>query len=77
MTSYYPVFLNLRGRRCVIVGGGAVAEGKLGRLLDSGADILVISPDATPGIRQFVADGSVRWEQRKYEHGDLEGPSLP
>ena len=73
MTSYYPVFLNLRGRRCVIVGGGAVAEGKLGRLLDSGADILVISPDATPGIRQFVADGSVRWEQRKYEHGDLDG----
>ena len=73
MTAYYPVYLNLRGRRCVIVGGGAVAEGKIGRLLDSGAEICVVSPDATPGIRRFVADGVVLWEQRKYEHGDLEG----
>ena len=73
MTAYYPVYLNLRGRRCVIVGGGTVAEGKIGRLLDSGAEIRVVSPDATPGIRQFVADGAVRWERRKYERGDLEG----
>ena len=73
MTSYYPVYLNLRGRRCVIVGGGTVAEGKISRLLDSGARICVVSPDATPGIRQFVADGAVRWEQRKYQQGDLEG----
>ena len=73
MTSYYPVYLNLRGRRCVIVGGGTVAEGKISRLLDSGARICVVSPDATPGIRQFVADGAVRWEQREYQQGDLEG----
>lgn len=73
MTAYYPVYLNLRGRRCVIIGGGTVAEGKISRLLDSGAEICLVSPDATPGIRQFVADGAVRWEQRKYQHGDLEG----
>lgn len=73
MTTYYPVYLNLRGRRCVIIGGGTVAEGKIARLLDSGARICVISPDATPGIRQFVTDGSVQWEQRKYRDGDLEG----
>ena len=73
MTTYYPVYLNLRGRRCVIVGGGTVAEGKIGRLLESGAEICVVSPDATPGIRLFVADGAVRWEQRKYRPGDLEG----
>ena len=73
MTSYYPVYLNLRGRRCVIVGGGTVAEGKIGRLLDSGAEICVVSPDATPGIRQYVADRGVRWEQREYRSGDLDG----
>lgn len=73
MTTYYPVYLNLRGRRCVIVGGGTVAEGKIARLLDSGAEVCVVSPDATPGIRQFVADGAVSWEQRKYRPGDLEG----
>ena len=73
MTSYYPVYLNLRGRRCIIIGGGTVAEGKIARLLDSGARICVVSPDATPGIRKFVADGSVHWEQRKYRDGDLDG----
>ena len=73
MTTYYPVYLNLRGRRCVIVGGGAVAEGKISRLLDSGAKICVVSPDATAGIRQFEANGAVRWEQRTYRPGDLEG----
>ena len=73
MTTYYPVYLNLRGRRCVIVGGGAVAEGKISRLLGSGADIRVVSPDATPGIRQFADDGAVHWERRKYEEGDLDG----
>ena len=73
MTSYYPVYLNLQSRRCVIIGGGTVAEGKIGRLLDSGADICVVSPVATPGIRQFVADGFVRWEQREYRSGDLDG----
>ena len=76
MTTYYPVYLNLRGRRCVIVGGGTVAEGKISRLLDSGAEICVVSPDATPGIRQYVADGAVRWEQRVYHRGDLEGAFL-
>ena len=73
MTTYYPVYLNLRGRRCVIVGGGAVAEGKISRLLDSGAKICVVSPDATAGIQQFEANGAVRWEQRTYRPGDLEG----
>lgn len=73
MSTYYPVYLNLRGRRCVIIGGGTVAEGKIGRLLDSGAEVCVISPDATPGIRQSVEDGAVRWEQREYRPGDLEG----
>ena len=73
MTTYYPVYLNLKGRRCVIVGGGTVAEGKIARLLDSGAQVSVISPDATLGIRQFVVDGSVQWEERKYREGDLEG----
>ena len=73
MTSYYPVYLNLRGRRCVIIGGGTVAEGKIGRLLESGAEICVVSPDATPGIRQHATGGGVRWERRVYRHGDLEG----
>ena len=73
MTSYYPVYLNLNGRLCVIIGGGGVAEGKIARLLDSGAEIRVISPDATPGIKEYLEAGYLTWEQRKYCEGDLEG----
>ena len=73
MTAYYPVYLNLQNRRCVIIGGGTVAEGKITRLRESGAVIGVVSPDATPGIRQMAADGILRWEPRTYRPGDLEG----
>ena len=73
MTAYYPVYLNLQNRRCVIIGGGAVAEGKIARLRESGAVIRVVSPDATPGIRQMAADAVLRWEPRTYRPGDLEG----
>ena len=73
MTAYYPVYLNLQNRRCVIIGGGAVAEGKIARLRESGAVIRVVSPDATPGIRQMAADAVLRWEPRPYRPGDLAG----
>ena len=73
MPAYYPVYLNLQGRRCVIIGGGGVAEGKIARLLESGAEIRVVSPDATPGIRRMASEGAIRWEPRVYRPGDLAG----
>ena len=73
MTAYYPVYLNLEHRRCIIIGGGTVAEGKIARLLESGAEICVVSPEATAGIRRMAADGVLRWEPRCYQAGDLEG----
>lgn len=76
MTAYYPVYLNLQGRRCVIIGGGGVAEGKIARLLESGAEIRIISPDATPGIQRMAEQGAVHWEQRPYRPGDLAGAFL-
>ena len=73
MTAYYPVYLNLQGRHCVIIGGGGVAEGKIARLLESGAEIRVISPDATPGIQRMADAGAIQWEPRPYRPGDLAG----
>ena len=73
MPDYYPVYLNLAGKRCVIVGGGTIAQGKIGGLLQAGCHITVISPDATPGIRQAAQRGDIVWLQRTYEPGDLEG----
>ncbi len=73
MPDYYPVYLNLAGRRCVIFGGGAVAQGKLSALLRSGANITVISPDATSGIQRAAKRGDIQWQAREYQPGDLEG----
>jgi precorrin-2 dehydrogenase/sirohydrochlorin ferrochelatase len=76
MPTFYPVFLNLTGRKCVIIGGGQVAEGKISKLLDSGAKIIVISPDATQGICGFAERGQIEFELRKYQDGDLQGAFL-
>ncbi len=76
MTTFYPVFLNLKGRRCIVIGGGKIAEGKVLKLIDSGAKIFVISPDATPAIRDAADRGAIEFNLRKYQAGDLEGAFL-
>ncbi len=76
MTYFYPVFLNLTGRRCVVIGGGQIAEGKITKLIDSGANITVISPDATQGIRDAADRGAIELHERKYKNGDLQDSFL-
>ena len=76
MPTFYPVFLNLEGRRCVVIGGGQVAEGKVLKLIDSGAKIVVISPDATQAIRAAAQRGDIEFNLRKYQAGDLQGAFL-
>ena len=76
MTTYYPVFLNLTGRRCLVFGGGKIAEGKVLKLIDSGANIIVISPDATQAIRDAANRGDIEINPREYHTGDLQGAFL-
>ena len=73
MPAYYPVYLDLRGRRCVLVGGNDVAEEKLPRLLNCGADVVVIGPDATDRISDMADAGEIEWVRRDYRPGDLDG----
>ena len=72
MPEYYPVYLNLAGKRCVILGGGTIAQGKLAALRDAGADITVISPQCTDGIKRAAQRGHITLLQREYQPGDLE-----
>lgn len=69
--NYYPVLFNLKGRRCVVIGGGLIAEGKVGGLLDADAAITVVSPELTPQIQEWVWAGRVVYIGRQYEAGDL------
>jgi len=71
--SYYPVYLNLRNRRCIVVGGGTEAERKAQGLLDCGAKVIVVSPEVTPVINDLAARKLIDWEPRVYRNGDLEG----
>ena len=57
--KYYPVNLDLRERRCVVVGGGQVAERKTLSLLESGAEVTVVSPSLTPKLADLAASGKV------------------
>ncbi len=69
----YPVALDLEGRRCVVVGGGTVAEHKVRGLLDAGASVTVVAAALTPGLE---AAGEVTLVRRPYTAGDLEGAFL-
>ena len=76
MTAYYPVYLNLTGKRCLVFGGGRVAEDKIAKLRHSGAKVSVVSPEVTPAIRDAALSGDVEWRDRHYQPGDLEGAFL-
>lgn len=73
---YYPIFLDLRGRRCVVVGGGRVAERKVQALLRARAAVQVISPDLTPRLAELAAKKRIRVTPRRYQKGDLDRPLL-
>lgn len=74
--GFYPVFVELAGRRCVVVGGGAVAEAKVQGLLAAGSRVTVISPALTPGLAAAAATARVLHEPREYREGDLDGVAL-
>ena len=72
MPSYYPVYLNLEEQPCVVVGGGYEAERKVQDLLESGAQVTVISPEVTTILHDIADRGLIDWKRREYQPGDLE-----
>ncbi|HEY0381298.1 MAG TPA: NAD(P)-dependent oxidoreductase, partial [Candidatus Elarobacter sp.] len=72
----YPVALSVRGRRVVVVGGGAVAERKVRGLLGAQPDVVVVSPTLTPPLAALADAGAIGWEPRRYGPGDLAGAFL-
>ena len=72
-TPFYIACLRLSGRRCVVIGGGEVGLEKVEGLLACDADVTLIAPQAHPELVQLALEGSIQWERREYELGDLEG----
>lgn len=70
--SYYPIFVDLRGRRCLVVGGGAIAQRKVRTLLGYGARVTVVSPQATAWLRRAGRAGRIRYVPRRLRRCDLD-----
>ena len=68
---YYPVSLNIQGKRCVVIGGGKVALRKVKMLLDCGANVSVISPKPHPDMAKLSKERAIHLIQRDYEARDL------
>src|SRR5437868_1407883 len=73
MSSLFPMFLKLDGRRCLVVGAGRIADGKAEGLLRAGADVTVIAPEANDSVRALAAAGRVTWHEREVQAGDTAG----
>jgi precorrin-2 dehydrogenase/sirohydrochlorin ferrochelatase len=72
-TPFYIACLRLEGRNCLVVGGGEIGLEKIEGVLACNGDVTLVAPEATAELQALAAEGSIAWEQRPYEHADLEG----
>lgn len=72
MPTYYPMMVDLAGRRCLVVGGGRVAERKVALLLECGAHVTVVSPTSTRKLADLAAQGAIRLARRTVRPADLD-----
>ena len=70
--AYYPIFVEMASRPCLVVGGGAVAEAKVTGLLAAGAKVTVVAPDLTPALEELLRQGALHYEARDYKESDLD-----
>ncbi len=69
--KYFPIFLRLEGERCVVIGGGDVAERKVAALLAAGARVMVVAPQLTDELGARARRGEIAHLARFYRPGDL------
>jgi len=74
--DYFPIFLDINSKRCVVVGGGAVAERKTATLLKAGADVILVSPRLTDSLTSWRDAGQLTHIDRMFEPEDLTGAYL-
>ena len=71
--TYFPVFLDVRRKKCVVIGGGQIAFRKIRTLLDCGASVTVISPVLHPDLSELANKKSIQVIRRSYKSRDLKG----
>jgi precorrin-2 dehydrogenase / sirohydrochlorin ferrochelatase len=76
MTIYLPVMLDCHGQRCLVIGGGRIAERKVQGLLEAGAAVTIVSPSLTPALAELEGKCLLTWKNREYAPGDTKGAFL-
>ena len=71
MPDYFPAFLDLRERPCLVVGGGAIAERKARELLACHARVTVVSPCLALGLQKLAESASIAWRPRTFLRSDV------
>ncbi len=74
--SLLPIFVKLQNRLVVVVGGGAIAQGKIEGLFAAEARVRVVAPQVTPAIAQWISQGKVEWQAKTFAPADLNGAFL-
>ncbi len=72
-TPFYIACLRLKGRRCLVVGGGDIGLEKVEGLLACDATVTLVAPEAHPALVDLALEGSIEWVRREFREGDLEG----
>jgi precorrin-2 dehydrogenase / sirohydrochlorin ferrochelatase len=72
-TTFYLAAINLKGRRCLVVGAGQVGLEKIEGLLVCDARVVVVAPEAVPEVDELARTGSIEWHRRAYRDEDLDG----
>jgi precorrin-2 dehydrogenase/sirohydrochlorin ferrochelatase len=75
-TPFYMAAIKLKGRRCLVIGGGEVGLEKVEGLLLCDGDVSLIAPDAVPELASYAEEGSIKWERREFSDEDLDGAFL-
>ena len=75
-TPFFMTCLNLKGRRCLVVGAGPIGLEKIDGLLAADADVLVVALETMPEVDELASEGSLKLERRAYASEDLEGAFL-
>lgn len=70
---FYPAHINLQDRKCLVVGGGSVAERKVVTMLLSGGNVTLVSPNATELLTFLANTSKIRWHKRQLKAGDTRG----
>ena len=75
-SHYLPVMLDMRGKKILLVGGGAIASEKIGRLLDCTKDITVVAPDCSEKMEEYIENNNLTIYRREFSDSDLEGVDI-